>query len=224
MSVSHTSANSLASAIDHSLLRPDTTLQEIRKLCAEAVQYKFYAVCVPPFYVKDAVRQLEDTGVKVATVVGFPMGYSATAAKVEEIKRAIDEGADEIDFVANISAIKSGNWNFVKNDIDSLTRACHLKGKVAKVILELALLNDEEIIKLCSICNDVGVNFVKTSSGFNGNISGTHLVALLRRNLDPAIRIKVSGGIVTRQQALDFIEAGASRLGTSRSVQIVQVP
>lgn len=222
MPTSKTSSVNLAASIDHSILRPDITLQDIKRICAEAIEHGFFGVCIPPFYVREASKFLENTAVKVITVVGFPMGYSATPAKVEEIKRAIDEGADEIDFVANIAAIKNNNWNFVKNDVDSLTRACHLKGKVAKVIIEITLLTNEEIIKICEICNEVGINYVKTSSGFQGNITRTEPIHLLREHLDPSIKIKVSGGIGTYQQAMDFLNAGASRLGVSRSIQVIQ--
>jgi deoxyribose-phosphate aldolase len=222
MSPSQPTTVNIAASIDHSLLNPDITLQDIKRICAEAIQFGFYGVCIPPFYVREASKELEDSNVKVITVVGFPMGYSATPAKVEEIKRAIDEGADEIDFVANIAAVKNNNWNFVKNDIDSLTRACHLKGKVAKVIIEITLLTEPEIIKLCTICNDVGINYVKTSSGFQGSITDTRLIALLKEHLDPAVKIKVSGGIVTYNQAAEFLAAGASRLGVSRSIQVIQ--
>ena len=124
----------LAEKIDHTLLKPDCTLENIKTVCEEAKTHRFFSVCVPPFYVKDAVQFLEDESVKVATVIGFPMGYATTPAKVEEIKRAIDEGADEVDAVVNICAVKSGNWNYVRNDIDSMTRIAHMRGKIIKVI------------------------------------------------------------------------------------------
>ena len=131
----------LAGIIDHTILKPDCSMDEIKRLCAEAVKYEFKAVCIPPFYIKEAAQLLEKAPVKVAGVIGFPMGYSATAAKVEEIKRAINDGADELDVVINICAVKSGNWNYVRNDIDSMTLATHSRGKVIKVIIETGLLS-----------------------------------------------------------------------------------
>ncbi|MFT4973619.1 MAG: deoxyribose-phosphate aldolase, partial [Saprospiraceae bacterium] len=148
---------SLARKIDHTILKADCTPEDIVQLCHEALEYEFAAVCVPPYYIKQAVNILEDSMVSVATVIGFPMGYSNTPSKVEEIKRAIDEGIDEVDVVINIAAVKDGNWNFVKNDVDSTTRAAHLKGKVVKIILETDLLTTEEIEKICEICSAVGV-------------------------------------------------------------------
>lgn len=212
----------IASYIDHTTLKADCTLDEVKKKCREAIDFQFKAVCIPPYYVEKAVDLLENSNVKIATVVGFPMGYSATPAKVEEIKRAIDNGADEIDVVANICAIKEKQWNFVKNDIGSMTMAVHLKGKIIKVILETALLSDEEIEKLCQICAEIKVDFVKTSTGFNGGGATIHAVSLMRSVLPKEIKIKASGGIRNRADAIKMIEAGASRLGSSSGVSIMQ--
>ncbi|RMD73080.1 MAG: deoxyribose-phosphate aldolase [Bacteroidetes bacterium] len=207
--------------IDHTLLKPDTTEQDVARLCAEARQYGFGAVCIPPFYVKHAVEQLEgEEDIKVATVIGFPMGYSATAAKVEEIKRAIDEGAHELDVVINLCAVKNGNWNFVRNDIDSMTRAAHLHGRIIKVILETALLTDAEIEKLAAICTDVAPDFVKTSTGFNGGGATVEVVRKLRSLLPDHIQIKASGGIRDAATMQQMLEAGATRIGTSSGVAI----
>ena len=139
----------LAKKIDHTILKPDCTFTDIKKLCDEAKTYSFASVCVPPYYVKEAFKQLEDSLTKVTTVIGFPMGYSTTPAKVEEVKRAIVEGVDELDVVVNICAIKEGNWSYVRNDIDSMTRAAHLRGKVVKIILEVGLLTNSEIEQVC---------------------------------------------------------------------------
>lgn len=212
----------LASYIDHTILSPDCRVDDIRKLCEEAIQHQFAAVCIPPFYVKDAYQLLEGRSSKVATVIGFPMGYSATSAKVEEIKRAFDEGADEVDAVINVCAVKNENWNFVRNDIDSMTMAAHLKGKHIKIILETGLLTEDEISRLCIICREIGPEFVKTSTGFNGQGATVPVVQLMNELLkDSPVKIKASGGIRSRHDALAMIEAGAQRIGSSSGVRIV---
>ena len=213
----------LASYFDHTLLKPDTATADIRRLCAEAIDYKFAAVCVPPFFVPEAVQTLEPYPVKVATVIGFPMGYAATVAKVEEIKRAIDEGVDELDVVINLCAVKNGNFNFVRNDIESMTMAAHSKRKVIKVILETALLSLDEVKILCDTCNELEVDFVKTSTGMHGGAT-VEMVSFLRSHLNKGIKIKASGGIKSFFDAQQMIEAGAVRLGSSSSVQIMQHP
>lgn len=211
---------SLSGLVDHTLLRPDCTLSEVEQLCKEAVEHRFAAVCIPPYYVKDAKNFVEGSEVKVATVVGFPMGYSATPAKVEEIKRAIDEGADELDVVINLGALKSGHWNYVQNDIESMTRAVHLKGKTIKIIIEAGLLTREETAKICSICEKSGVNYVKTSTGVAGGAT-VEMVTLLRSLLPKSIKIKASGGIRNTADALKLIAAGAERIGSSAGVELV---
>ncbi len=212
---------SIASNIDHTLLTPNATVEEIHQLCQEAIVHGFAAVCIPPYFVKEAVKLLENHRIKVATVIGFPMGYSATPAKVEEVKRAIDEGVDEIDVVINLCAVKQGNWNYVRNDIDSMTRAAHLRGRIIKVIFEMELLNDEEIAKLCVICNETDVNFVKTSTGLNGGAATVEMVQQLKSLTKNDIRIKASAGIRTYEDAQQLIDAGASRLGTSAGTKII---
>jgi deoxyribose-phosphate aldolase len=211
----------IASYIDHTILRADCNSEDIKRICAEAVQYKFKSVCVPPYFVKEAAGHLENSPVKVVTVIGFPMGYSTTPSKVEEIKRAIDDGAHEVDVVVNLCAIKSGNWNYVGNDIDSMTTAVHIKGKVIKVILETGLLDEAEIRRLCRLCEDSKVDFVKTSTGFNGEGANIQVLNLLKSSLSSKVKIKASGGIRTREDALRLIEAGANRIGTSSGVLIV---
>lgn len=206
--------------IDHTLLRPDCTKEDIEQLCREAQQHQFAAVCVPPFHIKCAADLCEDSPVKVATVVGFPMGYASTPSKIEEIKRAVDEGASEIDAVINVCAVKSGNWNHVANDIDSLTTATHLKGKQIKVILETALLTREEIERVAGICLDKEVDYLKTSTGYNGGAT-LEVVELLKRLANGKAKIKASGGIRSRWEAEQFIKAGADRIGTSSGVAIV---
>lgn len=212
----------LAEKIDHTILKPDCTLENIKSVCEEAKSHRFYSVCIPPFYVKDAFQLLEESPVKVATVIGFPMGYATTPAKVEEIKRAIDEGADEVDAVVNICAVKSGNWNYVRNDIDSMTRIAHLRGKLIKVILETGMMTEDELVRLCKICTDSEVDFVKTSTGILAAGANVDTVSWLRAHLPASIKIKASGGVRSYQDAVNLIEAGADRLGSSASVQIVQ--
>lgn len=211
----------LANTIDHTLLKPDCRLEDVTKLCEEAIQFEFHAVCIPPYFIRDAFRILEGSKVKVATVIGFPFGYATTPAKVEEIKRAINDGADEVDVVVNICAIREGDWSYVKSDIDSMTTAAHLKGKIVKVIFETSLLSKEEILKLCEICSDLQVDFVKTSTGLNGGAT-IEIIEFLRKTLPEKIKIKASGGIETPAQAIQFLQTGADRLGTSTGVTMVQ--
>lgn len=212
----------LAPYFDHTILKPDTTPAQVDLLCQEAKEHGFASVCIPPFFVKKAVQLLKDSRVHTSTVIGFPMGYATTAAKVEEIKRAIDEGAQEVDVVINICAVKAGQWNYVRNDIERMIAATHLKGKVIKVILETTLLEDKEIQSLADICNDLLPDFVKTSTGFNGAGATPEIIGLLRKALNKKIRVKASGGIRDRATAEALISAGADRLGSSSSVLILQ--
>jgi deoxyribose-phosphate aldolase len=212
----------LADKIDHTILKPDCTLAEVKSVCEEAKANSFYSVCIPPFYVKDAAQFLENNPTKVVTVVGFPMGYATTPAKVEEIKRAIDDGADEVDAVVNICAVKSGNWNYVRNDVESMTRIAHLRGKVVKIILETAMMTQDELERLCKVCIDAEVDFVKTSTGILAAGANVDIITWLRAQLPPSIKIKASGGVRSYQDAIRLLEAGASRLGSSTSVQIIQ--
>lgn len=212
----------LASFIDHTLLKADCTLEDVKRICAEAAQFQFAAVCIPPFYVSSASDLLSSSTAKVATVVGFPMGYSTTPAKVEEIKKALDDGASEVDCVVNICAVKNGNWSYVRNDIDSMIMAAHLKGKSIKIILETGLLNEAQLRQLCNICLEIKPDFVKTSTGFNGEGATVEVVQLLRSLLNDQIKIKASGGIRSKADALRLLEAGAKRIGSSSSVGMMQ--
>lgn len=213
----------LSKKIDHTILKPDCTYTDIKKLCDEAKTYGFASVCVPPYYVKEASKQLEDNLTKVATVIGFPMGYSTTPAKVEEVKRAIVEGVDELDVVVNICAIKQNNWSYVKNDIDSMTRAAHLRGKIVKIILEVGLLTPSELERVCQICNEIEVNYIKTSTGYHSKPVTSEDIKHLKSMINPGIKIKASGGIKTQQHARDLLEAGADRLGASASLEIIKL-
>lgn len=221
MEISTTSKKQLGAFIDHTLLKPETTLEQVNILCHEAIDNKFVAVCVPPFFVEEAAKLLQGTGIKIATVIGFPLGYSPTSAKVEEAKQVIAKGADELDMMINITAVKGEKWSFVQNDIQSVTTICHMQNKIVKVIIETGLLTDDEIKKVCEICTEVQVDFVKTSSGFTSTGATIESVMLLRHLLPEHIKVKATGGIRTRQFAEDLIAAGADRLGTSSGVTIV---
>jgi deoxyribose-phosphate aldolase len=211
----------IAATIDHTNLKTDCNQEQIEQLCNEAKEHGFAAVCVPPYFVVSAGRLLKGTNVKVATVIGYPLGFSGTFAKVEEIKRAIDEGVDELDVVINIAAVKDKNWNYISSDIDSCVSAAHMRGKIIKVILETSLLTEEEVIKMCEICTERQVDYVKTSTGKAGGAT-FKAVELLRKNLPESVKIKASGGIRDRQRAMRMIELGADRLGSSSGVAIVQ--
>ncbi|MBK7429143.1 MAG: deoxyribose-phosphate aldolase [Saprospiraceae bacterium] len=211
----------ISSKIDHTLLKPDCNHADIRKWVEEAIQHQFANVCIPPYMVKEASRLLENHKTGVCTVIGFPFGYNTTPIKVEEIKRAIDEGADELDAVINISAVKCADWSFVSNDIESMVRSTQMKDKKIKIILETGLMTAEEITKLCEIIQVSKPNFVKTSTGFNGPGANVEIIQLLRATLSTDIKIKASGGIKTKSAAEKLILAGADRIGSSNSVLLV---
>lgn len=211
----------LAHLIDHTLLKPYCTTKDIEGLCKQAIEHQFAAVCIPPYYVKASKGFLENEKVKVATVIGFPTGYSAIAAKVEEIKRAIDEGVDELDVVINLCAVKNAHWNYVKNELESLTTACHMRGKIIKAIIETGILTHDELLKIAGICTSAEVDYVKTSTGFNGPGTSVEVISILRAALPSDIKIKASGGIKDRQFAEQLVVAGANRLGSSSGVQII---
>ena len=210
----------LANFIEHSFLKPDCREENIVQLCEEAIAHDFKTVCIPPMYVQFCAQKLNESNIKVATVIGYPYGYSATASKVAEIRRAIDDGADEFDTVINICAVKDEKWNYLRNDIDSMTRAAHLRGKIVKINLEIALLAPKEIRKVCEICIESGANFIKTSTGLFGDPT-VDQVSFLRNSLPDEIQIKASGDIQTKAEIEAFINAGASRIGTAHGVTIL---
>jgi len=207
--------------IDHTVLKPTCLVADIEKLCAEAKEYNFAAVCVPPNFVKLAKQQLEGTEVKVATVIGFPFGYSATEAKIAEIILAMVDGADELDVVANISAIKNGDWSAIADEINHIMPIIRSKGKVIKIIIESGVLTNEEIIKCCDIYGVAGIDFLKTSTGYAEKGASVEAVQLFRKHLPEAVHIKASGGIRDFATAKQMIEAGATRIGCSAGVAIV---
>ena len=207
--------------IEHTNLKPDATHQDIIRLCEEAVEHKFYGVCVSPYHVQLAKKTIKKAPVKIITVVGFPFGYNTVASKVEETKKAIIGGADEIDVVMNIAAFKSGDDATVLNDLQAVIMACHLQNKVAKVIIETALLSKAEIEKACRLCVDSEADFVKTSTGFASSGAKLEDIELMRKILPAKIKIKASGGIKDHETAVAMLNAGAARLGTSASIAIV---
>lgn len=211
----------IASTIDHTVLKPDSTARNVDVLCAEAAQYHFASVCILPWHVARAATLLEGTGVAVCTVVGFPLGATVTSAKVAETVTAINNGAREIDMVASITALKSGMHDAVLEDIRTVTQVSHDHGAIVKVIIETCLLTHEEKRRMCSIVTQAGADFIKTSTGFSTGGATLEDVRLLRELVGPAVRVKASGGIRDRATALAMIEAGADRIGTSSGVVIV---
>ena len=211
----------IASYIDHTILKPTALVADVEKIFSEALQYQFAAVCIPPLFVKKAVALLTGTDVKVATVIGFPFGYSAIEAKVAETVLAIIDGADELDLVINISAIKNNDWQFLASEINAILPIVRSKLKVIKIIIESGVLTDEEIITCCDLYGAAGVDFMKTSTGYAEKGATVHAVQLMRKHLADKIHIKASGGIKTYTFAKQLIDAGATRLGCSSSIQIV---
>lgn len=208
--------------IDHTVLKPTTLTADIEKLCNEAKQYQFAAVCVPPNFVKKAKLLTEGSAVKVATVIGFPFGYSAVEAKIAEILLAIVDGADELDIVINISAIKNNDWVFLANEINHIMPIIRSRNKVIKVIIESGILTDEEIIRCCEIYGLAGIDYLKTSTGYAEKGATVEAVKLFRLHLPDNVQIKASGGIRDYTFAKQLIDAGATRLGCSAGVAIVQ--
>lgn len=208
--------------IDHTILKPTTTLEDIKKLCMEAVEYDFAAVCVPPPFVKLAKTFVGNTNTKVATVIGFPFGYSAIEAKVAESVLAIIDDADELDMVANILAIRNGDWAYLEKEIATIMPIIRNKQRVIKVIIESGILLEEEIIKCCELYARYGVDFVKTSTGYAEKGASVEAVQLMRKHLPANIQIKASGGIRTFAFAEELVNAGATRIGASASVELMQ--
>ncbi len=208
--------------IDHTLLKADATLEQVEKLCHEARENEFFSVCINSYFVKAAVGFLRGSNVKVCTVVGFPLGASTMETKRFEAMKAVAEGAKEIDMVINLSAVKSANWQYVLDDMSSLAQVTHQQGAILKVILETCLLTQEEKTKACELALKAGVDFVKTSTGFSTSGATIEDVKLMRSIVGSSIGVKASGGIRNTETAKAMIEAGATRLGTSASVDIVK--
>lgn len=211
----------LARYIDHTLLRPDATAADIDRLCAEAAEHRFAAVCVNPTWVRQAAESLRNTDVAVASVVGFPFGASTSEVKAWEARRAIRDGASEIDMVINIGALKSGLLDAVREDIARVSDACREGGAASKVIIETGLLTDEEKVIACRLASEAKADFVKTSTGYAKGGATVFDVALMREVVGPRMGVKASGGIRTAEDVQDMIAAGATRIGASAGVKIV---
>ena len=211
----------LAKYIDHTLLRPDATLAEIEVLCDEALAFGFASVCINPTWVRVAAERLRGSPVKVCTVIGFPLGANTPDIKSMEARKALREGAREVDMVINIGALKSGDLELVRMDIEKVVDAAHESGAICKVILETSLLTDEEKVVASSLAKQAKADFVKTSTGFSGGGATVYDVALMRETIGPDMGVKASGGVRTLEDAEDMIAAGATRIGASAGVQIV---
>ena len=214
---------SIAQLIDHTVLKPTTTLADIEKLCGEAAQYGFATVCVPPYFVAAAKVFLNiSKGVGVATVIGFPFGYSGISAKAAEVEEAIANGADELDMVINLAALKADDEEYLQKEIQTISALTHKSGKTLKLIIESGILTDEKIIQCCEIYQKYPVQFLKTSTGYAERGATVEAVQLMRQHLPSTIQIKASGGIKTLAFAQQLVHAGATRLGCSASVAIVK--
>lgn len=211
----------LAPYIDHTLLKPDSTEEQMITLCAEAMHHGFASVCVLPWHVATATAYMAESSVPVCTVVGFPLGATTTPVKVAETRTAIGDGAREIDMVISLTALKSGHHQQVLDDVRAVTEAAHAEKALVKVIIESCLLTDDEKRRMCEIVTTAGADFIKTSTGFSSGGATLHDVMLLRKNVGEHVKVKASGGIRDRQTALDMVHAGADRLGTSSGVAIV---
>lgn len=214
--------NRLAHYIDHTILHPKTTLKDIEVLCNEAVQYHFYGICIPPYYIDHAKRILAPSAVKIVSVAGFPLGFSKTNTKIDELMKVADAGADEIDVVINVNAVKNNDFEYLRNEINSLVTASGIKSVTLKVILETCYLTSKEIETVCRICMEEEVHFVKTSTGFGPKGAVLEDIKLIKSIVGEKVKIKASGGIKNKEQMVQFIQAGANRIGTSSAVKIVQ--
>ena len=209
----------IASMIDHTLLKPEATPAQVERLCAEAAEYHFASVCVNPVYIPLAARLLKGTGVKVCCVVGFPLGAIAPEQKAAEAASCAAMGAEELDMVIHVGAAKAGDWALVQRDIEGVVKAA--AGHTVKVIIDTCLLTDEEKVKACEAAKAAGAHFVKTSTGFSTGGATTHDIALMRKTVGPEMGVKASGGIRDYETAMAMIEAGANRIGASAGIAIV---
>jgi deoxyribose-phosphate aldolase len=213
---------SVARLIDHTILKPEAARDEVSKVCAEALEYEFASVCVNAFWTKMVAEELRNSQVKVCTVAGFPLGATLTAAKVAETLASLRDGAEEIDMVINIGALRGGERDVVKRDIEGVVLASHGHGAIVKVIIETALLDDAQKALACRLARDAGADFVKTSTGFSKAGATVADVALMRRTVGASMGVKASGGIRTLADLKAMVAAGASRIGASASVGIVR--
>lgn len=212
----------LAAYIDHTLLKPEATVADIQKICAEAREHHFASVCVNPSYIGLVAEELKGSGVTACCVAGFPFGTHTPEAKAAEAAQAVAAGAGEVDMVINVGAVKSGDWALVERDIAAVVEAARPAG--VKVILETCLLTDQEKVRACEISKKVGAAFVKTSTGYSTGGATAHDVALMRATVGSDVGVKASGGVRTYEDAVAMIEAGANRLGASAGIQIIAGP
>ena len=212
---------SVARLVDHTLLKPDATPDQIAQLCYEARKYEFASVCVNPSHVKLCAELLRGSPVKVCTVIGFPLGASSPEVKAFETETALRDGATEIDMVINVGALKGKDYDLVAQDINGVVRMAHSAGALVKVIIETALLNDEEKVTACLLSKEAGADYVKTSTGFSGGGATIDDVALMRRTIGPEMGVKASGGVGSYEDAKSMVKAGATRIGASAGVKIV---
>lgn len=212
----------LATYFEHTILKPDTTHEEVERVCREALHYHFAGVCVPPYFLEQAADLLQDSEVELVTVIGFPYGYNSTMSKFEEVEDAMQNGALHLDVVINIAAVKNQDWDHVETELATLTKLAHSEDRLIKVIAESGMMSEVELDLIIRIANEVGIDYLKTSTGMNGIGASIEAVEQMRKGLDPSIRIKASGGIRTREAALELIRAGANRIGASASVAIMQ--
>jgi deoxyribose-phosphate aldolase len=222
MEIHELNGSSVAALIDHTLLRPEATADDIRKVCEEARKYGFASVCVNPYWVSLIAAELAGSAVKVCTVVGFPLGANTTAIKVVETAAAIRDGAQEIDMVLNIGELRGGNYDAVREDIRAVVSTAHTDGAMVKVILETALLDDNQKAIACTLAKIANAEFVKTSTGFGPHGATVHDVALMREVVGAEMGVKASGGIRTLEDLKKMVAAGATRIGASASVKIVE--
>lgn len=211
--------NRILSKVDHTLLKQESTWEQIRAICDDGMKYNTASVCVPPAFVKAAKEYVGDK-LAICTVIGFPNGYNTTAVKCFETEDAVQNGADEIDMVINIGWVKEQKWNELLKEIKAVKKACH--GKLLKVIIETCLLTEEEKVKMCKIVSESGAEYIKTSTGFSTGGATREDIALFAANISPELKMKAAGGISSIKDAEDFIALGADRLGTSRVVKIVK--
>jgi deoxyribose-phosphate aldolase len=209
----------LAALIDHTILKPDATAAQVRRMCAEAMLHHFHSVCVNPIFAGLVAGELAGSEVATCSVVAFPFGATTTVAKAEETRQAVADGAGEIDMVIAIGSLKAGEHDYVRRDIAQVKRACD--ASLLKVIIETCLLSDEEKVLACRLAHEAGADFVKTSTGYGGGGATVKDVALMRRTVGPTVGVKASGGVRSFAEALAMVQAGATRIGTSSGVAIV---
>lgn len=209
-----------AKLIDHTILKPVASKEDVRRICGEAKQYGFFSVCINPYWVAYAKELLQGTDVKVCTVIGFPLGANTTDVKEYETRNALKNGADEIDMVINLGALKSGDYDTVLSDISAVRKAC--EGHILKVIIETSQLTEEEKVKTCELAAKAGADFVKTSTGFTGGGATAADVALMRKSVPAGMQVKASGGVRSREDFDAMTAAGATRIGASSGVKIIE--